>query len=174
MFRPQLLRNVAPTLRRTLTVHAKTGGNPFIARRADRALPDPNLSRRKLFYTIPIFAAGTGITCWVIFNYQKLSSSVVASTLYSLRVHPRAREALGNEIDFASYLPVISGKMDQLHGEIDISYKVKGTKASGIVRFRSTRKGRMGLFDTDIWTLETADGKVLQLLEGNHVQPSSE
>jgi hypothetical protein len=39
MFRPQLLRNVAPTLRRTLTVHAKTGGNPFITRRADRALP---------------------------------------------------------------------------------------------------------------------------------------
>jgi cytochrome c oxidase assembly factor 1 len=74
-----------------------------------------------------------------------MSSSVVASTLYSLRVHPRARELLGDEIDFAHYLPIISGKMDQLHGEIDITYKVKGKKRSGTVRFRSTRKGRMGL-----------------------------
>lgn len=32
-----------------------------------------------------------------------------------------------------------------MHGNIDISYAVKGTKGEGIIRFKSTRKSRMGL-----------------------------
>jgi cytochrome c oxidase assembly factor 1 len=80
-----------------------------------------------------------------IFNYQKSSSSVVASTLYSLRVHPTAREILGDEIQFKHHFPIIWGEMNQLHGHIDIQYAVKGTKGDGMMRFKSTRKSRMGL-----------------------------
>lgn len=78
-----------------------------------------------------------------IFNYQKSSSSVVHSTLYALRTSPRAREVLGDEIYFAQQIPWISGEMNQLHGRIDISFWVKGTKAQGKMRFRSIRPDRM-------------------------------
>lgn len=102
--------------------------------------------------TIPLFLAAAGITTLAIFNYQKANSSVVASTFYALRTHPRAREVLGDRIQFdggipliGAGLPLVRGKLDQLHGEIDIRYRVKGTKGEGDVRFRSTRKDRVGL-----------------------------
>jgi cytochrome c oxidase assembly factor 1 len=78
-----------------------------------------------------------------LFNYQKSSSSVVSSTLYALRTSPRAREILGDEIYFAHKVPWISGEMDQLHGRINISFWVKGTKAKGKMRFRGTRPDRL-------------------------------
>lgn len=77
-----------------------------------------------------------------IFNYQKSSSSVVNSTLYALRTSPRGREVLGDEIYFAQQMPWIHGEMNQLHGRIDISFWVKGTKAQGKMRFRSLRPDR--------------------------------
>ena len=77
-----------------------------------------------------------------IFNYQKSSSSVVSSTLYALRTSKQAREILGDEIYFAHKIPWISGTMDQLHGRIDISYWVKGTKSKGKMRFKSIRPDR--------------------------------
>lgn len=78
-----------------------------------------------------------------IFNYQKSSSSIVNSTLYALRTSPRAREILGDEIYFAQQIPWISGEMNQLHGRINISFWVKGTKAQGKMRFHSIRPDRM-------------------------------
>jgi cytochrome c oxidase assembly factor 1 len=78
-----------------------------------------------------------------IFNYQKSSSSIVNSTLYALRTSPRAREILGDEIYFAQQIPWISGEMNQLHGRIDISFWVKGTKSQGKMKFRSIRPDRM-------------------------------
>lgn len=78
-----------------------------------------------------------------IFNYQKQSSSIVSSTLYALRTSPRAREILGDEIYFAQQIPWISGEMNQLHGRINISFWVKGTKAQGKMKFRSIRPDRM-------------------------------
>lgn len=100
-----------------------------------------------------------------IFNYQKSSSSVVSSTLYALRTSEKAREILGDEVYFAHRIPWISGTMDQLHGRIDISYWVKGTKSKGKMRFRSIRPDRTSYFRTESWTLETEDGEVIQLLE---------
>ena len=50
---------------------------------------------------------------------------------------------MGDEIYFAQKIPWISGEMNQLHGRIDISFWVKGTKAQGKMRFRSIRPDRM-------------------------------
>ncbi|OKL58890.1 hypothetical protein UA08_05786 [Talaromyces atroroseus] len=99
-----------------------------------------------------------------IFNYQKSSSSVVSSTLYALRMSKQARDILGDEIYFAHRVPWISGTMNQLHGRIDISYWVKGTKSKGKMRFKSIRPDRLSYFRTEEWTLETEDGRVIQLL----------
>ena len=79
-----------------------------------------------------------------IFNYQKSNSSVVSSALYSLRTNEEARRILGDEVYFAQQLPWIWGSIDQVHGNIDVSFMVKGTRGKAMMRFRSVRRTRMG------------------------------
>jgi cytochrome c oxidase assembly factor 1 len=112
-------------------------------RRADRELPSIKPPHPWL-KTLPIFAVIIAAATLGIFNYQKSSSSVVSSTLFALRTHPRAREALGEQIYFKHKFPWIWGEMNQLHGRINIRYSVKGTKDSGMMTFRSMRKRRDG------------------------------
>lgn len=126
---PSLItRSRAPTtiFQRSLIAAPKEGGPPLLQRSADRELPDVTPKRRYLIH-IPIFLISMYVAANLLFNYQRSSSSVVSSTLYALRVNPEAREILGDEISFkAKTIPWIHGTMDQLHGKIDISYKVKG------------------------------------------------
>ncbi|KAF7587503.1 hypothetical protein BBP40_007148, partial [Aspergillus hancockii] len=128
--------------RRNLIPAPRANSGPLMERRADRELPSATTDRRWL-RTLPLFAVAVGAAMLGIFNYQKSSSSVVSSTLYALRTSPRAREILGDEIYFAQKIPWISGEMNQLHGRINISFWVKGTKAQGRMRFRSIRPDRM-------------------------------
>lgn len=97
--------------------------------------------KRTYLWSIPLFLITLAASAAAIFNYQRSSSSVVSSTLYALRVNPQVRELLGDEIQFKAKIPWITGTMDQMHGRIDISYAVKGTKSEGIVYFKSTRHG---------------------------------
>jgi cytochrome c oxidase assembly factor 1 len=113
-------------------------------RRSDRALPEISTGNYRWLRTLPVFAAIMVASALAIFNYQKTSSSVVNSTLYALRTNPDARRILGDEIYFASQIPWISGELNQLHGRIDISFWVKGTKGKGLMKFKSVRKTRMG------------------------------
>lgn len=139
----QLLRlSYSRTPRRTLIPAPSPNSGPLLDRRADRELPSVN-SRFRWARTFPLFALLVGAASLGMFNYQKSSSSVVSSTLYALRVSPRAREILGDEIYFAHKIPWISGELDQLHGRIDISFWVKGTRSKGKMRFKSTRPDRL-------------------------------
>ena len=117
--------------------------------------------------TVPLFLVILISSTLAIFNYQKSSSSVVSSTMYSLRTSPKAREYLGDEIYFAHQMPWIWGEMNQLHGRIDIRFEVKGTKNSGTMRFKSFRRTRMGMFETTEWSLETKEGEKIDLLDGS-------
>ncbi|KAI5303879.1 hypothetical protein KEM56_007098 [Ascosphaera pollenicola] len=162
-----LRRQLCPTAtaRRTLTAAPRPNSGPLLDHRAGRQLPSLK-QNRKWLRTLPIFVVAVGASMLAVFNYQKQSSSVVTSTLYSLRVSPKAREILGDEIYFASNIPWIRGELNQLHGRIDISYWVKGTKAQAQVRFKSRRLARMGLFETERWELILEDGTVIPLLDG--------
>jgi cytochrome c oxidase assembly factor 1 len=100
-----------------------------------------------------------------IFNYQKLSSPVVSATLYALRTSERARAHLGDEIYFARRIPWIGGELNQVRGRIDIHFRVRGTRAAGVMRFASRRPSPRGLFETTEWSLVTDDGTVIDLLE---------
>ncbi|KAJ5495631.1 hypothetical protein N7539_000747 [Penicillium diatomitis] len=152
--------------RRTLIPAPGPNTGPILERRADRELPEIQ-SNRGWLKTIPIFVVTVGAAMLGIFNYQKSTSSVVSSTLYALRTSPQAREILGDEIYFAQQIPWISGEMNQLHGRIDISFWVKGTKGQGKMRFKSVRPDRMSYFRTEEWSLETEDGTVVQLLDSD-------
>lgn len=115
--------------------------------------------------SIPIFLVVLVSSTLAIFNYQKSSSSVVAATLYALRTSPKAREVLGDNIYYAHQIPWIWGEMNQLHGKIDIQFEVKGTNTSGTMRFASHRPTRTGMFETTEWSLQTKDGRKINLLD---------
>jgi cytochrome c oxidase assembly factor 1 len=134
----------APSALATRTMIAPPAPNsgPLMERRADRELPDIPTSSGRWMKTIPIFLVILVGSTLAIFNYQKSSSSIVNATLYALRTSPRAREELGDEIYFRDKFPWIWGEMNQLHGRIDISFGVKGNKASGWMKFRSFRPTR--------------------------------
>lgn len=126
---------------------------------------DVEATRFRWSRTLPIFFTIVAVASVAIFNYQKMSSPVVASTLYALRTNPRARECLGDEIYFKQQIPWISGQMNQLHGRIDVWFSVKGTKDTGVMRFASFRRTPKGVFETTEWSLETSDGRKIDLLE---------
>ena len=136
--------HVANTPRRTLRAAPRPDQGPLMSRRSDRALPDIPSSSKLWLRTLPVFLALLTASTLAIFNYQKASSSIVNSTLYALRTSEEAREVLGDEIYFRDKFPWIWGEMNQLHGRVDISFGVKGTKGKGIMRFKSIRKSRMG------------------------------
>lgn len=142
----QVIRTSRPRItRRTLIAAPKPGSGPLLERRSDRDLPDLSTQRSSpLLRSIPLFLIIIAASTAAIFNYQKSSSSVVQSTLYALRVSRTAKEVLGEEIYFAGKVPWIWGSIDQLHGRVDISFKVKGTKGAGMMRFRSERKPSKG------------------------------
>ncbi|KAK6535152.1 hypothetical protein TWF694_001630 [Orbilia ellipsospora] len=177
-YKPPNILNIVPSrlpcrpivFRRTLIAAPKEGGPPLLERSADRDLPDVK-PRRSYLIHIPLFLLSMYIASNLLFNYQRSSSSVVSSTLYALRVNPDARELLGDEISFkAKTIPWINGTMDQMHGKIDISYKVKGKKSEGIVHFMCLREGgRGGKFKTKKWALELPDGGVVDLLVNDMV-----
>jgi cytochrome c oxidase assembly factor 1 len=137
-FRTSALQNA----RRTLIAAPKAGDGPLMSRRSDRDLPSIS-STHKFLKTFPIFLLVLGASTLAIFNYQKSSSSVVTSALYALRVNASAREALGDEIYFRDKIPWIFGTIDQLHGRIDINFGVKGTRRTGVMRFKSERNRGM-------------------------------
>jgi cytochrome c oxidase assembly factor 1 len=136
-------RRPSPPSIRTIVAAPRPNSGPLLSRRADRELPSV-VSQRRWLRSIPVFAVIVVGAALGIFNYQRLSSSVVSSTMFALRRSPSAREALGDEIQFAYRIPWISGEVNQLHGRIDISFWVKGTRATGKMRFKSTRESRLG------------------------------
>ncbi|KAL8793474.1 MAG: hypothetical protein Q9195_003957 [Heterodermia aff. obscurata] len=157
--------------RRTLIAAPTPNQGPLLIRRADRALPDIVPPSRIWLQTLPIFFVVITASALALFNYQKSSSSIVNATLYALRTSEEGRKLLGDEIYFRDKFPWIWGEMNQLHGRIDISFAVKGTKGKGMMRFKSIRKTRMGLFETQEWSLETEDGSVIHLLDENRTDP---
>lgn len=165
--RPSILplRSLAPRhARRSLIAPPKPNSGPLLERRADRELP-PSNPPNNFLRTFPLFLVVLAASAAGLFNYQKLNSSVVTSSLYALRVNDEARELLGDEIYFASKVPWIWGTINQLHGKIDIHFGVKGTRGKGEMHFKSTRKQRMGFFETEEWSLDMGNGRVVDLLE---------
>ncbi|RDL39038.1 Uncharacterized protein BP5553_03378 [Venustampulla echinocandica] len=141
--------------RRTMIAAPKVGDGPLMSRQPNRELPEIPQNGMRWFRSGTIFLVILVSSCLGIFNYQKSSSSVVASTLYALRTSPKAREYLGDDIYFAHQMPWIWGEMNQLHGRINIHFEVKGTKKRGTMKFTSFRRTRMGMFETTEWSLET-------------------
>ncbi|KAL8927728.1 MAG: hypothetical protein Q9208_002143 [Pyrenodesmia sp. 3 TL-2023] len=145
-----------PPSKRTLIAAPTANSGPLLTRRSDRALPSIPSSRKLWFRTLPIFLSIITVSTLAIFNYQKASSSIVNATLYALRTSEAGKRELGEQIYFRDKFPWIWGEMNQLHGRIDVRFGVKGTKGSGMMRFRSVRRTRMGYVSYTLWQNEVA------------------
>lgn len=141
---PSLRSCIRSQQRRTLIPPPTKSTGPLMDRRPDRDLPPIESSWRVWLKTMPIFVAVITASALGFFNYQKSSSSIVSATLYALRTNEVGRRELGDEIYFRDRFPWIWGEMNQVHGRINICFGVKGTKAKGLLRFRSERRTRMG------------------------------
>ncbi|KJZ77097.1 hypothetical protein HIM_03418 [Hirsutella minnesotensis 3608] len=153
--------------RRWMTPAPKPGDGPLMSRRADRQLPDLQQVRFRWGRSLPLFLAVVAVSSLAIFNYQKTSSPVVASTLYALRTSPRARALLGDDIYFKHAIPWIRGDLNQLRGRVDIRFAVRGSRASGVMRFVSRRPSPKALFETSEWSIamDPPDDRCVDLLE---------
>lgn len=129
------------------TVHPLSKTSPsesYLHRSADRELPSVAslyASRRRWIITIPIFLAILTASALGIFNYQKVSSPIITSTLYALRTNSKARAILGDEVYFASRFAWIWGHINLVQGRVDVTFKVKGTRRQGYCRFKAKRMG---------------------------------
>ncbi|KAL6796020.1 cytochrome oxidase complex assembly protein 1 domain-containing protein [Trichoderma sp. SZMC 28013] len=159
--------NARAAQRRWMTPAPKPGDGPMMSRRADRELPDVGQVSQGWRRTMPIFLAVVAVCSVTIFNYQKSSSPIISSTLYALRTSPEANRLLGDEIYFKHQIPWISGEMNQVKGRIDISFSVRGSRGSGVMRFASHRPSSKALFETTEWSLTLEDGTRVDLLDGN-------
>ena len=126
------------------SIAAPKSQETLLSRRSDRELPQVSSPWLPWLKTFPIFAVIITISALGMFNYQKTSSSVVASTLYALRTSDTGRKELGDEIYFRDKWPWIWGELNQVQGRIDIAFAVKGTRTSGMMRFKCRRRERMG------------------------------
>ncbi|TLD25509.1 hypothetical protein PspLS_06099 [Pyricularia sp. CBS 133598] len=164
LMRTNASKTIGLVQRRGAASSPKLGDGPLMERRADRELPDPRTIGHRWSRSLPIFFVLMAASSLAIFNYQKMSSPVVASTLYALRIHPDAREYLGDNIYFKQQIPWIRGEMNQMHGKIDVWFTVKGTRNSGVMRFTSRRPSSRAMFETLEWSLERDDGSKIDLL----------
>ncbi|EDK36037.2 hypothetical protein PGUG_00135 [Meyerozyma guilliermondii ATCC 6260] len=128
----------------------------------ERELPDPFVSQkqnRNYFWT---YGIGVTLACVIIFNYEKTRSPIVNSTLYLLRMSDEVTSRLGDNIDFKSSWPWISGTLNTVSGDIDIEFAVKGSIRDGMLKLRASRTSKTQPFDVHEFTL-TVDGEVLDL-----------
>ncbi|KAI9701479.1 MAG: hypothetical protein M1836_001535 [Candelina mexicana] len=167
---PTHLQHPSPQ-RRSLISPPTPSSGPLMTRRSDRALPPLPTPFRTWARTAPLFILAIGLSSLLIFNYQKSNSAVVGATLYALRTNEKAREVLGEEIYFARALPWIWGTVDVLHGRVDVRFWVKGKRGRGEMRFRSLRRGRLGRFETQEWSLTLSSGEKIDLLDSNGPDP---
>ncbi|CEI91568.1 hypothetical protein G6F70_002134 [Rhizopus microsporus] len=110
----------------------------------DRQLPSPSPPSRKRW----IWAgAGVGAVVWAVglgaaLNHQRLSSSVVHGTLFTVKYDPRVIALVGDRVNYADKWPWIGGTVNHLKGKVDITFDIKGSSNERArVHFVSRRVG---------------------------------
>lgn len=128
----------------------------------DRELPDPFVRQKQNRYYFIVYGIGVTVSCIITFNYEKTRSPITSSTLFFLRRAEISKTLLGNGIDYASSWPWISGPLNTVKGDIDISFAVKGDKNDGTVRLKATRENRTHPFVIHHFVLDV-EGKEYDL-----------
>ncbi|KAF4614977.1 hypothetical protein D9613_002480 [Agrocybe pediades] len=130
---------------------------PVIETFSEPSKPRPYYAKHPPFRELPrakwpiaLAALALGVSGWAAFmtfatNQEKLSSSVYRSILRALKADPQLREVLGEAIRaqpewWLNGDPHVKGRISQIQGNIDVSFRVRGSKGSGTLYFTSIRK----------------------------------
>ncbi|EAU80624.1 hypothetical protein CC1G_10191 [Coprinopsis cinerea okayama7 len=136
--------------------------------------------------TLAVAACGGALFMTYATNQEKLSSSVFRSIIRSLRADPQMHEALGDAIRpqpewWLNGDPRVIGRISVLQGNIDVSFRVKGSKGtyfthwirlkifmtsfsgSGTVYFTSIRKEKGAPFTVLRFKVICDDGTVVNI-----------
>jgi len=138
-----------------------------------RELPILESLSGKLFYV------GVGvlvISTWGAFilyamNLERLSSSVVRQIFAVLQDNDRVVASLGDKIIavpawYAVGQPWVTGSINMLQGNVDVSFRVQGSQGGGTVYFSSVRKQKGSPFIVLRFKVIADNGEVLILNEG--------
>ncbi|KAF5389980.1 hypothetical protein D9757_003744 [Collybiopsis confluens] len=137
--------------------------------------PPPALKRDlpQLRNSLPaILAFATvGVAGWAAFllyvtNQEKISSSVVKQIMRELRDDSQLREVLGDAIRMQGEWwlngnPRIIGTISTMQGNIDVSFRIKGSKGTGTVYFTSIRREKGVPFEILRFKVIADDGTVI-------------
>ncbi|KAF9053303.1 cytochrome oxidase complex assembly protein 1-domain-containing protein [Panaeolus papilionaceus] len=144
--------------------------------------PFRDLPRSKPTWPILLAAAVVGVSGWVAFmtvasNQEKLSTSVYRSIMRALKANAELQEKLGDVIRpqpewWLNGDPHISGQIAQLAGNIDVSFRVRGSKGSGTVYFTSIRKEKGAPYTVLRFKVICDDGTVVHISDSPSPPPS--
>lgn len=132
--------------------------------RIDRELPDPTKDKVKRRIQLGAFFVAMGVSLACIFNYEKTQSPIISNTLYHLRRSALTRDLLGDSIDFDGLVPWVYGELNQVSGDINIRFAIKGSKGvRGMVKLVADRENKNQEFLIHEWSV-TVNGKKIDLL----------
>ncbi|KAJ7583283.1 cytochrome oxidase complex assembly protein 1-domain-containing protein [Mycena floridula] len=114
-----------------------------------------------------------GVAGWALFltlmtNQEKMSSSVVKQIMRTLRTDEQVHEVLGEAVRMQGEWWLngdarIHGRISTMQGNIDVSFKVKGTKGAGTLYFTSIRREKGAPFEILRFRIICDDGTVIDV-----------
>ncbi|KZO93771.1 hypothetical protein CALVIDRAFT_539684 [Calocera viscosa TUFC12733] len=102
-------------------------------------------------------------------NAERLSSSVVQQLSSRLKLDPRLVPVLGERVRleprwWALGEPYISGAVNLLQGNVDVSFRIQGSRGKGTLYFTSIRQEKGAPFTILRFKVICDDGTVVSLL----------
>ncbi|KAF8629913.1 hypothetical protein AX15_003191 [Amanita polypyramis BW_CC] len=136
------------------------------------ARPQPrDLPQLKKKWPLILALASIGVAGWALFltyatNQEKISSSVFRSIVRAVRQDANVREHLGGAVRpvpewWLNGDPYVHGQIGQLQGNVDVSFRIKGSKGAGTVYFTSIRKEKGESFTTLRFKVICDDGVII-------------
>ncbi|PFH45944.1 hypothetical protein AMATHDRAFT_157173 [Amanita thiersii Skay4041] len=145
----------------------------YYARPGESAQSQRELPKPKRTWPLVLAVASIGLAGWASFltyatNSEKIASSVFRSIVRAVREDPQAKEVLGEAIRpqpewWLNGDPYVTGQIGQLQGNIDVSFRIRGTKGSGTVYFTSIRKEKGRPFTTLRFKVICDDGPIIHV-----------
>lgn len=136
----------------------------------DEEFPDPLAEKRLHRRAFIAFVVLMLTTVAGIVKYEDANSPVVTSTLYTLRRSEKARALLGDNISFVSLFPWISGVISTIHGNVEFSYHVKGSKVkNAVVKFKAVKSPSTGKFTVEEWSVTPEGQETVSLLDEEYM-----
>ncbi|KAF8967310.1 cytochrome oxidase complex assembly protein 1-domain-containing protein [Flammula alnicola] len=157
---------------------------PVIETFSEPSRPRPYYAKHPPFRALPkvtskwplaLAGLAIGLSAWAGFmtfatNQEKLSSSVFRSIVRALKADAQLKELLGEAIRpqpewYLNGDPHVKGHISQLQGNIDVSFRIRGSKGSGTVYFTSIRKEKGTPFTVLRFRVICDDGTVVNITD---------